>query len=97
MSELRTNKIYPRDGLPSGASGGIIQIVRTNFVDYYSNTSLIPLDDTIPQITEGGEITTATITPTSASNKILVSVVMQVANDNAENLSTIVFISRFYL
>ena len=22
MSELRTNKIYPRDGLPAGASGG---------------------------------------------------------------------------
>jgi len=89
MSELRTNKIYPRDGLPAGASGGIIQIVRTNFVDFYSNTSLIPLDDTIPQITEGGEITTATITPTSSSNKILISVVMQVANDNAGNLSTI--------
>ena len=28
MSELRTNKIYPRDGLPAGANGGIVQIVR---------------------------------------------------------------------
>lgn len=29
MSELRTNKIYPRDGLPAGASGGgIIQVVQ---------------------------------------------------------------------
>ena len=29
MSELRTNKIYPRDGLPSGASGGgIVQVVQ---------------------------------------------------------------------
>ena len=26
MSELRTNRIIPRDGLPSGSSGGIIQI-----------------------------------------------------------------------
>ena len=26
MSELRTNRIVPRDGLPSGSSGGIIQI-----------------------------------------------------------------------
>ena len=25
MSELRTNRIVPRDGLPSGSSGGIIQ------------------------------------------------------------------------
>ena len=31
MSELRTNKIYPRDGLPAGASGGgIIQTVTAN-------------------------------------------------------------------
>ena len=30
MSELRTNRIVPRDGLVSGASGGIIQMaVRT--------------------------------------------------------------------
>ena len=29
MSELRTNRIVPRDGLPSGADGGgIIQIVK---------------------------------------------------------------------
>ena len=27
MSELRTNRIIPRDGLPSGSSGGIIQVV----------------------------------------------------------------------
>ena len=27
MSELRTNRIVPRDGLVSGASGGIIQVV----------------------------------------------------------------------
>ena len=27
MSELRTNKIYPRDGLVSGANGGIVQVV----------------------------------------------------------------------
>ena len=28
MSELRTNRIVPRDGLVSGASGGIIQVVQ---------------------------------------------------------------------
>ena len=26
MSELRTNRIVPRDGLTSGASGGIVQV-----------------------------------------------------------------------
>ena len=28
MSELRTNRIVPRDGIPAGASGGIIQVVQ---------------------------------------------------------------------
>ena len=28
MSELRTNRIVPKDGLVSGASGGIIQVVQ---------------------------------------------------------------------
>ena len=30
MSELRTNRIVPRDGLVSGANGGIIQVVHVN-------------------------------------------------------------------
>ena len=29
MSELRTNRIVPRDGLPSGSSGGIIQVKQS--------------------------------------------------------------------
>ena len=29
MSELRTNRIVPRDGLPSGTFGGIVQVVQT--------------------------------------------------------------------
>ena len=62
MSELRTNKIYPRDGLPVGASGGVVQTVYgstnsevTSSSGTYSDTGL-----------------TATITPTSSSNKVLI-------------------------
>lgn len=39
-------------------------------VDSGSN---IPGDDTIPQNTEGGEVLTATITPTNAANKLIVT------------------------
>ena len=35
MSELRTNRIVPRDGLPSGSSGGIIQVRSTTKTDAY--------------------------------------------------------------
>lgn len=62
MSELRTNKIYPRDGLPAGASGGIVQIVQAN------NSTQVNV--TANTYTDTG--LTATITPTSASNKIMV-------------------------
>jgi|DEB0MinimDraft_6_1074348.scaffolds.fasta_scaffold06841_6 hypothetical protein len=65
MSELRTNKIFPKDGLPVGASGGgIIQIVQKKIT-------------TLTVITTQANYTNLTnfdtsITPNSASNKILV-------------------------
>lgn len=34
-------------------------------------TTVIPLDDTIPQISEGSEVFTVTLTPTSATNKLV--------------------------
>ena len=63
MSELRTNKIYPRDGLPVGASGGgIIQVVQTIKSDSSSVTG--------PTFGDSG--LSVTITPQSSSNKILI-------------------------
>ena len=38
MSELRTNRIVPRDGLPSGSSGGIIQVKSTTLTTNVSVT-----------------------------------------------------------
>jgi hypothetical protein len=67
MSELRTNKIYPRDGLPAGATaGGIVQIKEV-FSDVRTDFS-----STAGSWTATGF--SASITPTSASNKILVMV-----------------------
>ena len=67
MSELRTNRIVPRDGLPSGSSGGIIQVVFAQ-----TNTEA-------SQVNTGGTQTTlfftnlqATITPKFSTSKILV-------------------------
>ena len=72
MSELRTNKIVPRDGLPLSASGGgIIQVVSVTKTDAESLTST-----STPQLIPGMQ---ATITPQSASNKILVMVSLAAA------------------
>ena len=71
MSELRTNRIIPRDGLPAGSSGGIIQVkqaVHSNYIHYNSNSFSAGL------LAGGGTGNySITITPTRADSKILVS------------------------
>ena len=63
MSELRTNRIVPRDGLPSGASGGIIQTKSVTKTDTFQTTSSSFTDITGLSVS---------ITPTNSSNKILI-------------------------
>ena len=65
MSELRTNRIIPRDGLASGMSGGIIQIVQ-NFTDTAIETTNIAAYE------DSG--LNATITPTRSDSKIFIMV-----------------------
>jgi hypothetical protein len=42
-------------------------------------TTTIPYDDTIPQITEGGEVMTLAFTPKSASSKLLINVITHIS------------------
>ena len=67
MSELRTNRIVPRDGLTSGTynAGGIIQIRQSLKTDTFSESVNTLTDSAIPF--------TATITPTRSDSKILIS------------------------
>ena len=70
MSQLKVNSIVPVGGLPSGASGGgIIQTVQTVKTDTTSTTSATMTDCSGMSVT---------ITPSSASNKILVTVVANI-------------------
>ena len=63
MSQLKVDSIVPRGGLPSGASGGIIQVVSTTKTDEFTTTSSSFTDITGLNVT---------ITPQSSSSKILV-------------------------
>ena len=65
MSELRTNRIVPRDGMVSGAAGGIIQLVSATKTDPFNTQSTSYTDVTG---------LSATITPTSDTSKIFVLV-----------------------
>lgn len=67
MSELRTNRIVPRDGLPSGSSGGIIQVVFAQ-----TNTEASQTNAATTQTTLFWTNLQATITPTRSDSKILV-------------------------
>lgn len=64
--------------LPDGIVGAVIQTVYDEYDTVGTGTTVIPADDTIPQITEGTEILSLTITPTSASSKIRISTALQV-------------------
>jgi len=56
------------------ATGAVVQVVNTTSVALATGTTLIPLDDTIPQNDEGTEFLTLAITPTNASNKLKIDV-----------------------
>lgn len=56
------------------AAGVHVQAVETDYASLAAQTSLIPYDNTIPQITEGFEVMTQTITPKSATNVLLIDV-----------------------
>lgn len=53
-------------------------VVKTVFVETYANTTIsaiIPNDNTIPQITEGTEILSASITPAASTNILQVDLI----------------------
>lgn len=60
-----------KQAIAAQASGKIVQVVEaTPYTTAGSTAAAIPLDSTIPQNTEGAELTTVTITPTNASNRL---------------------------
>ena len=65
MSELRTNRIVPRDGLVSGANGGVIQIAVTQKSNVFTWSS-------------NGDVAitgmSVSITPTRSDSKVLIQV-----------------------
>lgn len=56
-------------------AGRVVQVVNTQTGAEAHGTTIIPIDDTIPQNTEGDQYMTLAITPTSATNKLKIDVV----------------------
>lgn len=60
--------------VPSGSSGKVAQIVNTQTGAVATGTTVVPIDDTIPQNGEGDQYMSLSITPTSATNKLRIEV-----------------------
>jgi hypothetical protein len=61
-------------------SGRIVQVKHTQDGEVATGTTKIPLDDTIPQNTEGDEYMSLSITPTDANNKLLIDVTISLSS-----------------
>jgi hypothetical protein len=83
----------PNDMLatPGAGGGAVAQIKYAETGGMWQGTTVLPFDDTVPQNTEGDQILTATITPTSATNYLEVEAVLQVSAAAAMYLSAALF------
>jgi len=83
MSELRTNRIIPRDGLPSGSSGGIIQVKQTVLDTVFTSNSTSYTDVTGMSVS---------ITPQRSDSKILVMVTLRCAMNQSDRWSAYILL-----
>lgn len=72
-------------------SGHIVQIVNTQTGAVNTGTTLIPFDDTIPQITEGDEYMTLAITPKNTANILYIDINIHLSNSASNRMAVALF------
>lgn len=72
----------------SGYATGVRQVAYSSLTTVFSTPNNIPLDNTIPQNTEGAEFLTCSITPQSATSTLYVMAVVSFSN-TFSNVSTV--------
>lgn len=72
-------------------AGDVVQVVNTQTGAVLTTATIMPFDDTIPQITEGGEFLTRAITPTSASNVLKIDVLLNASPGNLGYVTAALF------
>lgn len=77
--------------LKSDRRGVVQRVEATPYTTYASTTSDLPLDDTIPQISEGAEYLTASITPTRTGNRLVIEAFLTLGADAARNAVVALF------
>lgn len=65
------------------AAGAVVQVGNSQTGEIVIGNTVIPNDNTIPQITEGFQVLTLNFTPKSATNKLKIDVVLHLATGTA--------------
>ena len=82
---------YKNDAGQELPPGKVMQVVNFQTGAVATGTTVMPNDDTIPQITEGDQYMTLAITPTNASNILQVNVTVFAAASAANNIGVALF------
>lgn len=72
-------------------SGSIVQVAYAKIGSVVTGTNTIPMDDSIPQQSEGVEVVTVSITPTDVLNTLVVEGVVQAAHDSNSDITAALF------
>lgn len=64
-------------------TGTVLQMVQSIITTSTTGTTTIPLDDTIPQNTEGDQVTTVSITPKYTTSRLVIRGWVHYANDTS--------------
>ena len=86
------NTIVSAENLKSAAPNMLLQVVSSRNTTKTDSTSIIPIDDTIPQVTEGVQLLSAAITPKSTTSKLLITVSLEMTGGGT-NAAAAVFVN----
>ena len=99
LSKIQSESINLADtfaftGTVSGAGGGkVLQFKQYESTTALRTTNTIPLDDTIPTATEGGQVMTAAFTPTSATSDVFI--LAQIFGNEHTNIASTICVPLF--
>ncbi len=72
-------------------TGHVIQVVNTLFTTSTTGTTALPIDNTIPQNTEGDEYMTLAITPKTTTNKLKIEIIVCASHSSGSTIGVALF------
>lgn len=83
--------VFNASGIVTGAGKQVVQIVTARTGITASGTTILPVDNTIPQNTEGVQFLTASITPTNINSLLEIDVNCILSHSANSGISTALF------